>query len=329
MTIKKNLILHDIHKTNQSYNIIFAGTPQFAAYSLNKLIYSRHTIKLVITKPDQKQGRGKKILFSAVKQTAQNNNIPIIQPTKLYTKKNYLTLISIQADVMIVVAYGLLIPTFILKLFPMGCINIHASLLPKLRGAAPIQWAILNNYKYTGISTIQMNEKIDSGYIIHQNSCYINKNDTTTSLTKKLCKISLHTILVTLKKINYKYYVPKKQHEKKVTYAPKINKLMGKILFCQHAKKIEHMTRAFSPWPGTYIIVNNQKIKIHKVQIIKKKKKYKIGQIIKINNKGIQIQTKKNIIQIKKIQIPGKKIIKISDFIISNQNIFLINNILI
>ncbi|QCI27309.1 methionyl-tRNA formyltransferase [Buchnera aphidicola] len=312
----------------KSLKIIFAGTPYFAAYHLKKIISSHHTVLGVLTQPDRPNKRGNIIIPSPVKIIAQKNNIPIFQPKNIKNKKNHLDLLSINADIMIVVAYGLLLPKFILNKFSMGCINIHASLLPRWRGAAPIQYAILNGDKKTGISIIQMEEKLDSGNILYQKSCKISKKETTISLTKKLYKIGSKSILKILKKIIEKKIIQKKQNEKKITYAKKISKIMGKINFNINAKKIERMIRAFNPWPGTYIIIKNYRIKIHAAKILKNNKKYHIGEIIKINKFGIQIQTKKDILNIIKIQIPGKKIIKICEFIKNKNHIFNIHQII-
>lgn len=308
--------------------IVFAGTPQFSANHLYELILSKHHVIAVLTQPDRPSGRGKKITQSPVKILSKNHNIPVFQPKELKDKNNLSKFLNIKADIMIVIAYGLILPNFLLNMYPMGCINIHASLLPKWRGSAPIQWSILNGDKITGITTIYMNNSIDTGNIIHSIKCNIDPKDTTYTLTKKLSKIGIKAMFLTLEKIQNKCTIFKKQNHNHATYAIKIQKNMAKINFFIEAKKIEKMTRAFNPWPGTYIKIQDKIIKIWKVSILKNIKKYKIGEIISINKDGIQIQTIKNILNIEKIQIPGKKIIKISDFINSKQKIFLIGKII-
>ncbi|WP_367678435.1 methionyl-tRNA formyltransferase [Buchnera aphidicola] len=301
--------------------IVFAGTPYFASYHLKKLISSEHKIVHVITQPDKPYGRGRKIQESPVKTLAKKYNIPVSQPKNINKKKNCIELFKIKADIIIVVAYGMLIPDLLLQIFPMGGINIHASLLPKWRGASPIQWTILHGDKYTGISIIKINNKMDSGNILHQVKCKVEKLETTSSLIIKLCKIGIKAILYALKKIQNKKYKSLKQNEMEATYTKKINKKMGEINFLIPANKIERMVRAFYPWPSVYINFYNTNIKIHKVKVIKSDIEYPIGKIISINIHGIQIQTKKNIIKIEKIQLPGKNIINVSQWIQSKNNI--------
>ncbi|WP_343182454.1 methionyl-tRNA formyltransferase [Buchnera aphidicola] len=314
-------------KKKKPLKIIFAGTPYFAACHLEKILKYHHVIA-VLTQPDRCNKRGKKIKFSPVKEIAYKNNIPIIQLKKIKKKSDCIELLKIKADIMIVIAYGLILPKFLIKQFPLGCINVHPSLLPKWRGCSPIQHAILHGDKRTGVTIIQMNEKIDSGKIINIQSCIIKKQETTNSLIKKLCIIGKKITLKTLDEITKKKYQLKTQNEKQATYSQKLNKSMGKISFFLHAKNIERMIRAFNPWPGTYIQINDMQIKIHKANIITNNTKNKIGKIIKINKNGIQIQTKKNILNIQKIQIPGKKIITVEQLIQTNQKIFQKNQII-
>lgn len=317
-----------MRQKNKSLKIIFAGTPYFAAQHLQKIISSKYIVLGILTQPDRPNKRNKMIVKSPVKEIAQKNNIPIFQPNNINDIKNYHNILTLQADIMIVIAYGLILPEPLLKAFPMGCINLHASLLPRWRGAAPIQWAILSGDRYTGISIIQMEKEIDSGKILYQKPCNISPKDTTSSLLKKLCKIGEKAILHVLEKIKNQKITIQKQNPNQITYATKLSKDMGKINFSKNANIIERMIRAFTPWPGTYIKVNDLIIKIHQAEVLTSNQSYKIGQIITINTQGIQIQTSKNILNIQKIQIPGKKIITVSQFIQINNKILEINQIL-
>lgn len=313
---------------NKKIKIIFAGTPHFAAYHLETLITSKHIVLGILTQPDRPNQRGNITTYSPVKKIANQYNIPVFQPNHIQNKTDCTEILNMQADIMIVIAYGIILPKFLLNAFPMGCINLHASLLPHWRGAAPIQWAILKGEKKTGITIIQMEERLDSGKILYQVSCNILNQDTTSSLLNKLSYIGSKAVLKVLKKIKNNSIIPIIQDENQATYATKLSKSMGKINFFTYAKDIERMIRAFHPWPGTYIQIKNIKIKIYQAEIIKSNLIYQIGQIIKINKYGIQIQTKKNILNIQKIQIPGKKINSIRKFIQTNHKLFQVNQIL-
>lgn len=314
---------------DKKIKIIFAGTPDFAAYYLKKLILSKYTIMAVLTQPDRPNSRNKKTILSPVKTIALQYNIPILQPESFNNKENHIKLLSFQADMMLIIGYGVILPKVLLQKFPMGCINIHASLLPKLRGAAPIHWAILNGDKKTGITAIKINENLDSGDILYQQECCIDKLDTTQSLIQKLYPIGWTVILKTLHKIYIGKYKINKQNKQFVTYAKKLTKNMGNITCLNmNAEQIEKMVRALYPWPGVYIFIEKIRIKIHQVEIIKSNAKYAIGEIIAINHLGIQIQTKKYVLNIKKIQIPGRKIITISQLLHNKNHPFKIGKIL-
>ncbi|CAL4043296.1 Methionyl-tRNA formyltransferase [Buchnera aphidicola (Phyllaphis fagi)] len=318
-----------IHKNNleKSLKIIFAGTSDFSANYLNLLLLSHHRILAVLTQPDRPNTRGKKIIQSPVKFLSENYKIQTFQPNTFHTI-HILKFMMIKINFIIVIAYGIIIPKYILNIFPKKYLNIHTSLLPKWKGAAPIQWSILNGDYKTGITIIQMDENMDTGKILHKISCPTSIRETTISLTKKLYNISSQKILTIINNIQNKKYQFKQQNPKATTYAIKIKKKMASLNFFMNAKHIDRMIRALNPKPGTYIKIKNNIIKIFKVTILKSIKKYHIGEIIKINNHGIQIQTIKNIINIQKIQLPGKKIIKISEFINSHQKIFSKGNIL-
>ena len=308
--------------------IIFAGTPNFSAYHLKYLISSHHTILSILIQPDRPNQRNKKIVPSPVRQIAQYYKIPIIQVENFNNEKKIKKILPKTADVIIIVAFGIILPKFLLNLFPMGCINIHASLLPRWRGSSPIQQAILNNDKITGITAIKINQKIDSGIILYQIPYIIDPKETTITLTNKLCIIGIKVLFQTLIKIQKEKYTSIKQNPLKITYAKKLKNNIGKINFHFHAKKIENMIRALNPWPGIYIILDNVRIKLHQVEVIQSNKKWSIGEVVLINSNGIFIQTKKNILKIKKLQIPGKKILNISEFINSKQKFFINKKIL-
>lgn len=311
--------------------IIFAGSNDFSLAHLHSLFFSQYIISAVLTKPDNTFCKKKKNRFSSIKKFSIKKKIPILQTNNLYKKKNYNIIKNFNADILVVSSFGSFIPKKILKTFPFGGINIHASLLPRWKGAAPVQWAILSGDIITGISVIKMNSKIDSGKIIYTLPCPIAKTDTTKTLCAKLIPISLQCMYQALQIIIHpvlKKY--QKQNKKFATLAPKIKKKNANISWNLTALQIDRQIRAFDPWPCCQFLINNTYIKIKKSSITSlKKNNYQIGEIIKISNKGIQINTKLGIINIEKIQIPGKKPMYIHQILNSNKKIFTKNSILL
>ncbi|QIQ42057.1 MAG: methionyl-tRNA formyltransferase [Buchnera aphidicola (Microlophium carnosum)] len=308
--------------------IIFAGTEYFSAEHLNALIVSSHDVIAVITQPDRSSGRGQKIIFSPVKILSINNQIPIFQPLNLNDKNFQNQLLQLNADIMIVVSYGNIIPKIILTMFPKGCINVHASLLPRWRGATPIQSSILYGDKKTGISIINMNEKIDSGTIIHSITCSISLKDTTKSLSLKLIKIGIKALLEVLEKIISNTIIAKKQDEKNVLISKKIHKKDALLDWNLQAKKLERLIRAFNPWPVCYFFLQKKTIRVWQSSVIPiVQSNFSIGEIICSNKNGIQINTSHQILNIEKLQLPGKKIIDVKNVMLSQKNLFKIGTI--
>ncbi|XBC38454.1 MAG: methionyl-tRNA formyltransferase [Buchnera aphidicola (Floraphis choui)] len=315
----------------KTLNIIFAGTPEFSAQHLVHLINSQYNIIGVLTQPDRPSGRGQNITESPVKNIAKKYNIPIFQPKILLNNSElYIKLCKIRANLMIVVAYGLIIPKKILNIFSIGCINIHASLLPKWRGSTPIQSAILSGDIITGITIIKIDEGIDTGKIIYSETCNIDKHETSKSLQEKLNKISCRAILLVLKNIELGKCKTVVQSQL-TTYSYKIKKQDAELNWFQDAITLEKRIRAFNPWPICFFKINNKHIKVWSATIIIKDKKntHKEGEIILINKNGLQIQTKINILNIVKIQLPGKKIIHAHNLNNSRNNFFTSNTHLI
>ncbi|QCI21204.1 methionyl-tRNA formyltransferase [Buchnera aphidicola (Hyperomyzus lactucae)] len=310
--------------------IIFAGTADFSAAHLNILLTSSHDVIAVISQPDCSSGRGQKITFSPVKRLSINNKIPIFQPTNLHDEIFQNKLLKFNADIMIVVSYGKLIPKKILTMFPKGCINIHASLLPRWRGATPIQSSILNGDKKTGISIINMDDKIDTGKIIYSISCDISSQDTTKSLSLKLMKIGMQALLEVLEKITNNTIIEKKQNEKNAIVSKKIYKKDALLNWNLKAEKLERLIRAFIPWPVCYFLLKNEPIRIWQATVIPiiKKTNFSVGEIIVYNNNGIQVNTSYQILNIEKIQFPGKKIIDVKNIPFSKKKIFQIGTII-
>ena len=309
--------------------IIFAGTAYFSMRYLDALITSEHKVIAVITQPDRPSGRGQKIIFSPVKILSIKKNIPIFQPSELKDEKIQREIFNLNADIMIVVSYGKLIPKKILTMFPKGCINVHTSLLPRWRGATPIQSAILFGDKETGISIIKMNEKMDSGSIINSVKCNILPDDTTETLTLKLIEIGIQALLKTLYYINKNIIVEKEQNEKHATFSKKISKQDALLNWNTEAYLLERLIRAFNPWPVCYFIVNQIAIRVWQAKIIPTViKDACIGEIIAFDKNGIQINTAHQILNLQKIQFPGKKIINVEKIIFSKKHWFHVGKII-
>ncbi|MFA6296797.1 MAG: methionyl-tRNA formyltransferase [Patescibacteria group bacterium] len=299
---------------------IFFGTPDFAVPTLNSLIKGTNLIA-VVTQPDKKVGRKQIFLPSPVKQIAIKNNIKVLQPQKIKENIEFINQIKdLNPDVIIVAAYGKIIPKDILNLPKYGCINIHASLLPKYRGASPIQTAILNGEKETGITIMVMNEKMDEGDIIAQKTEKIYNDDTSETLHNRLSKIGAEFLLKILPDYINKKITPKPQDNNQATYTRIIKKEDGKIDWQQNAKNILQQINAFYPWPSAYTFIDKKRFKITKASIINQDTKKQNGTIFIHENK-IAVACFKNILVIDKWQPEGKKEIATSDYLRGNKNI--------
>ncbi|MGP1930635.1 MAG: methionyl-tRNA formyltransferase [Arsenophonus sp. ET-YP4-MAG3] len=304
--------------------IIFAGTNDFSEQHLAVLLNKKDKYKVVgvLIQPDKPVGRGKKIILSPVKILAKKARIPILQPITLKTKENQDWIKNHHADVMIVVSYGLILPEVVLNILPMGCLNVHCSLLPRWRGAAPIQRSILASDKKTGITIIQMDVNIDTGDILYKISCSIELKDTTETLYKKLLRLGPIALIHTLDLLTSGQIKPEKQNDKFAIYAKKLNKDEALIDWTLSAEEIERCIRAFNPWPSSYFVFSNQLIKVLYADVIYHKINSYPGTILNVNKTGIKVATGKNILNILKIQPAGKKIMLINDFLNSRKELF-------
>lgn len=242
-------------------NIVYMGTPDFAVPALESIISAGHTVKAVFAQPDKPAGRGYKLCAPPVKVCAKKHGIPVYQPDRLRDSDAEAVIKRINPDIIVVAAYGQILPESILSLPRLGCVNIHASLLPKLRGAAPIQWAIYNGDKVTGITTMKMAKGLDTGDILEQISTEIGESETADSLHDRLAMLGSELILSTLDKMENGSIIPRPQSED-YTYAPLIKKSMGEIDFSRTAREIYDMIRAFTPWPSAFTMLNGRRIKV-------------------------------------------------------------------
>jgi len=306
-------------------NILFAGTPEFSLPSLQALLTSEHRILAVYTRADWPKGRGRRLSMSPVKQFALKNNIPICQPLTLRDINEQEKLAKWQPDFMVVVAYGLILPRPILSIPTFGCINVHASLLPRWRGAAPIQRAILAGDSETGISIMQMDDGLDTGPIIRSISCKIQETDTSQTLQDRLAKLGAKTLLESLDAIQQGHYSLQTQDNVACTYAKKIDKAEAEIHWQQDAKTIARMIRAFHPKPIAYTFLDQTPLRIWSAQILTQEVQQNAtpGIILDATSQGIDVMTGIGTIRLLQLQLPGGRCLPVSELLHAKAHLFL------
>ncbi|PIS29512.1 methionyl-tRNA formyltransferase [Candidatus Saganbacteria bacterium CG08_land_8_20_14_0_20_45_16] len=300
--------------------IIFMGTPEPAAMTLKALIGAGHEIVLVVTQPDRKKGRGQKLSFSAVKEVALQNNLPLEQLEKVKNNKVFVSLLkSLKPEIIVVVAYGKILPKEILELPQYGCVNVHASLLPKYRGAAPVQWAILKGEKETGITIMKLDEGLDTGEIILQQKVAIEPKDTTLTLMDKLFAKGSKLLLKALQQINDGTVKLQKQNESEVTYAPLLDKEAGTIDWQKSSFAIDQRVRAMIPWPGAQTFFQGEILKIWQAKPVDFASASKPGTIVQIvKNQGFIVQAGSGALLVLEVQAAGKKRLLAYQFLIGH-----------
>lgn len=299
--------------------IIFAGTPDFAVPTLDALNQSEHEVVMVLTQADKPAGRGRKLMVSPVKQYAETNNIDVYQPKSLKNDDALQTISAAKPDMIIVIAYGLIVPDSILNLPQLGCICIHLSLLPRWRGAAPGQRAILAGDSISGVTLMQMDSGIDTGDILAHAVINLDKKETTQSLYHRLGELGAQTLMENLPDICHRRITAKPQEEEFMTYAVKIDKQEACINWELSAKQIERMIRAFIPWPVAYTMVKEQRMRILKATVVGELTDAPPGMIIGLNKTGIAVACGAGILAIKQLQWPGGKPLTAAQAINSNK----------
>lgn len=303
--------------------IIYAGTPDFAVPALQALINSEHDVSAVYTQPDRPAGRGRKIQFGPVKQLAVDAGIPVEQPLSLkdVTDEGKIAqkiLADYQADVMVVAAYGLILPQVVLDMPKYGCLNIHGSLLPRWRGAAPIQRAIQAGDAETGITIMQMALGLDTGDMLHKTTCPIMAEDTGQTIHDRLANDGAEALLHVLTQIQEGNLSPEQQDESLTCYAHKLTKQEAEIDWTQSAKQIDQMIRAFNPWPVAYTQYNGKPLRFFMSSFLTttvKNSDEPAGTVISESSDGIQIATSDGILNLTQLQLPGKKAMPVRDFL--------------
>ncbi len=287
--------------------IIFMGTPDFSVPALRALVDKGHQVIAVVTQPDKPKGRGKAVQMTPVKEAAQALGIPVYQPVKV-REEGFLQQLEVLApEVIIVAAFGQILPQRLLDIPVYGCINIHASLLPKYRGAAPIQWAILDGEKETGITTMQMNAGLDTGDILEKLAVPVDDEETGGSLHDKLSAAGGKLILSTLEKLEQGLLVPVAQTEEGTCYARMLDKGMGKMDWNKGASELERMIRGLNPWPSAYTELDGKTLKIWQAKVMESEYDGEPGQVVKAEKDAFWVKTGKGSLAILSLQLEGKK----------------------
>lgn len=296
--------------------VIFMGTPLFCVPILEELIKECNVIA-VVTKPDKEVGRKKEVIYSPVKQVALKNNIKVLQPVKI--KEDYKSIVDLNPDIIVTCAYGQIVPEVILNTPKYGCINVHASLLPKLRGGAPIHKAIINGYKKTGITIMYMDKGMDTGDMISKKEVEIKDADTTEILHDKLQKIAVLLLMDTLPSIINGTNKREKQNNDEATYAYNVSREDEHVLFNKSSLDVYNQIRGLNSWPGAYATLDNKNIKLWASKISDRSYDKTPGTIINLDKNGMEVVTKDGSVLITELQLPGKKKTNIKDFINGNK----------
>ncbi|BDA58564.1 methionyl-tRNA formyltransferase [Shewanella xiamenensis] len=296
-------------------NIIFAGTPDFAARHLQALINSHHNVIAVYTQPDRPAGRGKKLTASPVKELALAHNIPVYQPGSLRKEPAQQQLAALNADIMVVVAYGLILPKVVLDTPRLGCINVHGSILPRWRGAAPIQRALWAGDKETGVTIMQMDVGLDTGDMLLKTYLPIEDDDTSASLYEKLAQQGPDALLQALEGLANGTLAAEKQDEALANYAEKLSKEEARLDWTKSATQLWQEVRAFNPWPVSYFEHQGNTIKVWQTQVSTTSSNAAPGTIISASKKGIEVATGDGVITLLSMQLPGKKPLSVADIL--------------
>lgn len=293
--------------STQPLRIIFMGTPDFAAATLQALIDGPDDVVAVVTQPDRAKGRGKKLTPPPAKVIAESADIPVLQPTKIKTEEFRNGLLTYQPDLFVVAAYGRILPKSILELAPMGCINVHGSLLPQYRGAAPIQWSVINRDEEVGVTIIQMDEGMDTGDILLKSTMTPASDETAGSLFIKLADLGSKTLLKAVKGLKEGTVIPKPQDHDQATHAPMFKKDDGCINWKKDAGEIEGLIRGLDPWPTAFCFLEGKRLRLFAPEEVHRDADEEPGTVIQADKRGILVSCGTNCLRIREIQPEGKK----------------------
>lgn len=302
-------------------NVVFAGTPDFAAEHLTAVLQSNHRVVGVYTQPDRPAGRGRKMMPSPVKSVAQAADLPVYQPTSFKTPGAIEQLADLNADIMIVVAYGLLLPQAVLDTPRLGCINVHASLLPRWRGAAPIHRALLAGDSRTGVTIMQMDAGLDTGDMLLKAECEIAPRETSASLHDKLIELGCPALIDALDALEAGQLTGEAQDDVQVTYAHKLSKAEGDIDWRQSAEAIDRQIRGLTPWPGAYTHWQDQVVRIHEAEALDEEATAAPGTLL-VDRDGLRVTCGEHCLGLKRLQLPGKKAMAVRDVLNARRDAF-------
>ncbi|TCS43895.1 methionyl-tRNA formyltransferase [Reinekea marinisedimentorum] len=298
-----------------SLRIIFAGSPEFAAEHLKTLIASEHEVVAVYSQPDRPAGRGRKLTASPVKAVALENDIPVEQPLNFKTEESVATLRGYNADIMVVVAYGIILPQVVLDAPRLGCINVHASVLPRWRGAAPIHRALLAGDDKSGVTIMQMDAGLDTGDMLIVSECPIQADDTSEQLHDRLIEIGQPALLEALAQLEAGRAKPVKQDDARANYAHKLEKSEGLIDWHKTAAQIDCQIRGLTPWPGAFTSWQGQNVRIHKARPCSDTTAAQPGAIVAMSANGFEVATGSGTLLLEVLQMPGKKAMSARDIL--------------
>ena len=295
--------------------IIFMGTPDFSVPTLEALVASEHEVAAVVTQPDKPKGRGKEIHMSPVKECALQHNIPVYQPVRARDEAFVEEMRALNPDAMVVIAFGQILPKSLLDLPKYGCVNIHASLLPKYRGAAPIQWAVINGDKETGITTMMMDVGLDTGDMLEKTMIPLDPKETGGSLFEKLSQAGGKLILSTLDKLENGTAVRTPQKDEDSTYAKMLTKSLGRIDWSMEAEAIERLIRGLNPWPSAYTSLHGKTLKLWDGDVLKETTDARPGEVVLCDPRRLVVAAGEGLLSIRQLQLEGKKRMDVETFL--------------
>lgn len=296
--------------------IVFMGTPDLAVTILDAIVHSDHQVVAVVTREDKPKGRGKELAFPPVKDYALSHDLPVFQPEKIKTEEAVQYLRTLDADIFVVAAYGQILSREILSIPKYGCINVHTSLLPKYRGSSPIQWAIIEGEKETGVTIMQMDEGMDTGDILFTQTIAIDPDETGGSLHDKLADLGAQMIVPALNAIEAGDVHPVKQDDTRATYTKMLSKKMGFIHFDRSADEIARLVRGLDPWPSAFTLYQGKILKIWKAKPFREVSSKTPGTVLRVDQEAIYVDTGNGVLQITELQLEGKKRLQAKEFLL-------------
>jgi methionyl-tRNA formyltransferase len=295
--------------------VVFMGTPDFAVGTLEAIVEAGHEVAAVVTQPDKPKGRGGAVAMSPVKECAVKHGLTVLQPLKARDESFVSELKTYSPDVIVVVAYGQILPEEIINMPKYGCINVHASLLPKYRGASPIQWAVLDGCEYSGVTTMQMDKGLDTGDILEVEKVKLDKKETGGSLFDRLSEVGASLLVKTLEKAEAGTLNPVKQDESEATYVKMISKSFGELDFAKSAETLERMVRALNPWPSAYTHLDGKLLKIWDADVEESTEASAVGAVATDHKTYLKITCGEGVLSVNELQLEGKKRMKTADFL--------------